>query len=63
VYSEIGRRVRARGAQAWDQRLIVGRAGKLAWVARGLVDACAARAFPQRGSAPRAALWTKSLLD
>ena len=64
VYSEIGRRVRALGAQAWDRRVIVGRAGKLAWVARGLVDAAAARALPQRGSSvPRAALWTKRLLD
>ncbi len=63
VYSEIGRRGRALGAQAWDRRVIVGRGGKLAWVARGLVDAAAARAFPQRGSAPRAALWTKRLLD
>lgn len=64
VYSEIGRVVRTRGPRAWDRRVVVGRTAKLGWVVRGLVDAAAARAFPQRGSsAPRAALWTKRLLD
>lgn len=60
VYSEIGRRVRARGARAWDDRTVVSRRRKLAWVARGLGEALYLVTVSRRlRAAPRPDLWTK----
>lgn len=43
LYGDIGRKVVARGAHAWDHRVRTGAAAKLGRVARGLADALAAR--------------------
>jgi phytoene synthase len=46
VYREIGRKVRHRGAQAWDTRARTSGAEKAWFVARGMAVALAARALP-----------------
>ncbi|NML16854.1 phytoene/squalene synthase family protein [Azohydromonas caseinilytica] len=57
VYREIGRKVRQRGAQAWDARARTSGAEKAWFVARGMAVALAARALPAR---PRAeGLWQR----
>ncbi|MET0555723.1 MAG: phytoene/squalene synthase family protein [Vicinamibacteria bacterium] len=60
VYSEIGRLVTARGAEAWDRRAVVSRPRKLYWVGRGLVDALYQVTVSRRlRERPRPDLWTK----
>jgi 15-cis-phytoene synthase len=60
VYSEIGRLVSTRGARAWDDRTVVSRGRKLAWVARGLGEALYLVTVSRRQrAAPRPDLWTK----
>lgn len=57
VYREIGLRVRAQGAQAWDRRVSTSRAGKLRLLARAT-----AMALRSRGQAPAprpAQLWQR----
>ncbi|MDZ5458617.1 phytoene/squalene synthase family protein [Azohydromonas lata] len=57
VYREIGRKVHARGPQAWDTRARTSSAEKAWFVARGMAVALAMRALP---AAPRpATLWQR----
>ncbi len=53
IYGAIGERVVQRGAAAWDQRVRIGSAGKLA-----LLVAAAARSSFTPAPAPRRGLWT-----
>lgn len=60
IYWEIGARVRARGARAWDRRVVVPRRAKLAWIVRAFARAGAAQVLPERAfGAGRPALWRK----
>lgn len=57
VYREIGRRVQAHGATAWDRRIATGRTDKLRLIALGGLHALASR---RSRPAPRpAGLWTR----
>ena len=57
VYRNIGHKVKAHGASAWDQRMQSSRAAKLWFVARGAAFALAA---PMFAASPRpASLWTR----
>src|SRR5690606_13377603 len=56
VYREIGIKVKARGAAAWDQRVSTSKGDKLRLVTAGAVQALASRRFQIR---PRGALWTR----
>ena len=51
IYGAIGRQVRARGAHAWDHRVHTGKAAKLGFVARALVQAM--RPAPAPGNWPK----------
>ena len=48
VYREIGRKVKARGAHAWDTRVSTSRMDKLWLVARGAAVAIAVHGAPPR---------------
>jgi 15-cis-phytoene synthase len=39
IYGDIAREVAARGPQAWDRRVVIGKPAKLKWVARALAQA------------------------
>lgn len=54
IYGAIGERVAAKGAQAWDQRVRVSSAGKLA-----LFVAAAGRSIAAPENAPRTGLWSR----
>ena len=54
IYGAIGERVAAKGAQAWDQRVRVSSAGKLA-----LFVAAAGRSVMQPADTPRTGLWSR----
>ena len=54
IYGEIGEQVLAQGPRAWDQRVRVGNAGKLA-----LLGQAALRSFRKPPAAPRDGLWTR----
>jgi phytoene synthase len=54
IYGDIARTVAARGAQAWDRRVVTSKAAKLGWVARAAGQAL--RPAADRG---RAGLWTR----
>lgn len=54
IYGAIGERVAAKGAQAWDQRVRVSSAGKLA-----LFVAAARRSVMQPADTPRTGLWSR----
>ena len=54
IYGAIGERVAAKGAQAWDQRVRVSSAGKLA-----LFVAAAGRSIMAPSDAPRTGLWSR----
>jgi len=56
IYGDIARTVRARSEQAWDHRVVVGKATKLGWVARAFVQA---HGRPG-ASVTRDGLWTRS---
>lgn len=53
VYGDIGRAVRARGAEAWDERVVIGTGRKLA-----LAAVAAAKALRAHRELPRRDLWT-----
>ncbi|QPQ54515.1 phytoene/squalene synthase family protein [Allosphingosinicella flava] len=56
IYGAIGREVAKRGAQAWDRRVVIGKAEKLRHVAAALKEA----RFPGRGGeVSRDGLWTR----
>ena len=55
IYGEIARKVRASGAQAWDQRIFTSRPEKFRWVRRALIDAVANNPRDMN----RDALWTR----
>lgn len=60
VYRDIGRTVAVRGARAWEERVVVSRGRKLAWVGRGLLEALfAVTVARRRRERPRGGLWTK----
>jgi phytoene synthase len=54
IYGAIGERVAAKGAQAWDERVRVSTAGKLA-----LFVAAAGRSIAAPENAPRTGLWSR----
>ena len=54
IYGAIGERVAAKGAQAWDQRVRVSSAGKVA-----LFVAAAGRSIMAPSDAPRTGLWSR----
>lgn len=56
VYRQIGVKVKARGAAAWDQRVSTSKWDKMKLVMAGAVQAVASRRFPIRS---RAALWSR----
>jgi len=60
VYREIGRKVRARGAHAWDERTFVS-GGKKRWLAAsGIVEGAAQRVFARARALPaREKLWRR----
>jgi 15-cis-phytoene synthase len=63
VYRDIGTIVRARGAQAWDERASTGKRRKLAGVGLAAADAATARVFgPIQYDVPRTGLWTAPTL-
>ena len=55
IYGEIARKVRASGAQAWDQRIFTSRPEKFRWVRRAFIDAVANNPRDMN----RDALWTR----
>ncbi|HEY6916676.1 MAG TPA: phytoene/squalene synthase family protein, partial [Allosphingosinicella sp.] len=55
IYGAIAREVARRGTQAWDRRVVIGKAEKLRHVAAALKEA----RFPPREEAPRDGLWTR----
>jgi len=57
IYGDIGRRVRALGDRAWDERVSTTKAAKLGWVARAFAEASARRRLYGDPS-PRDGLWT-----
>ncbi|MCA3255786.1 MAG: phytoene/squalene synthase family protein [Alphaproteobacteria bacterium] len=59
IYGDIGRRVRALGARAWDERVTTSRADKIGWVVRAGLQAATRR---RRYGAPiaRAGLWSRA---
>lgn len=57
IYGDIGRRVAARGAHAWDHRVTTSKAEKLAWIARAGVQAARRQALPGMPRDPK--LWTR----
>ncbi|MCY4239234.1 MAG: phytoene/squalene synthase family protein [Rhodospirillaceae bacterium] len=60
VYSDIGKRVLARGPQAWDSRISTGKSHKLYWTIAGLAIALQARSLDRLTSpGPRPDLWMK----
>jgi len=60
VYWEIGRKVRARGRDAWNERAVAPRLRKGYWLARGLLTAALApRLARWRREEPRRGLWTR----
>ena len=56
IYGAIGERVAAKGAQAWDQRVRVSTAGKLA-----LFVAAAGRSIATPTATPRTGLWDRPI--
>jgi 15-cis-phytoene synthase len=58
VYRDIGRRIRARGAHAWDGRASVGRARKLALLLGSGATALALVLSQRSEAPPRRGLWT-----
>ncbi|SNS10771.1 phytoene synthase [Sphingomonas laterariae] len=56
IYTGIAREVAARGEQAWDHRVVIGRGQKLAWAARSAALAASRKAIPR---IDRAGLWTR----
>jgi phytoene synthase len=56
IYGDIAREVAARGARAWDHRVVTTRAAKLGWVAKAWVQAGGRGRY---AGAPRAGLWTR----
>jgi phytoene synthase len=61
VYRQIGIEVKARGPQAWDERVGTSRAAKLALLAKGGVEALLSRVRPVR--ARPAGLWRRPATD
>ncbi len=59
IYGDIAREVAARGAGAWDARVVTSKAAKLGWVATAAGQA-AVRARRWPGDAPRDGLWTRA---
>lgn len=57
VYRDIGRKVKAHGAHAWDSRISTSRLDKLWFVARGAAVAVAAHGIEPPPRSPR--LWTR----
>lgn len=57
IYGDIGRRVAARGAHAWDHRVTTSKAEKLAWIARAGVQAARRQTLPDTPRDPK--LWTR----
>lgn len=55
IYGSIGRRVTARGHQAWDNRTAISRAAKIGWAGRALAQALS----PSRAGCDRGELWTR----
>ncbi|MGV3480289.1 MAG: phytoene/squalene synthase family protein [Sphingobium sp.] len=55
IYGDIARKVRARGAHAWDRRTVTGKGEKLAWVMRAWAQA----RMGSPGTTPRDGLWTR----
>jgi phytoene synthase len=55
IYGDIARKVRARGAHAWDRRTVTGKGEKLAWVMRAWAQA----RMGSPGATPRDGLWTR----
>lgn len=51
IYGDIARAVRARGARAWDQRVVTSKASKLGWVVRSLGQALLRRQVRDPGRA------------
>lgn len=58
IYGDIGRRVRAKGAHAWDQRVHTSRGAKLLALARAAGDV-ALRRLRWPAETPRPELWSK----
>lgn len=55
IYGEIARKVRAKGEQAWDERIFTSRPEKFFWVRKAFVDAVANNPRPMS----RDGLWTR----
>jgi phytoene synthase len=59
VYADIGRQVRRRGAAAWDERVVVSRARKVARLSQALATSLWAVTMHRHRTAPsRQGLWT-----
>ena len=56
IYGAIAREVAKRGAHAWDNRVVIGKAEKLRHVAAALKEA----RFPPKAEASRDGLWTRA---
>ena len=59
VYRDIGRVVRKRGAQAWDERARTSRRRKVALAGLGCVQGASSKALRFKALPPRADLWTR----
>jgi len=57
VYRDIGRKVKAHGAQAWDTRVSTSRMNKLWFIARGAAVAIAAHGITPQARPPE--LWKR----
>jgi phytoene synthase len=56
IYGDIAREVAARGEHAWDHRVVVSKAAKLAWICRALARAAMRGRMPK---VSRQGLWTR----